>query len=55
MGELPNFFRRSHGPGWALVGDAGYNKDPITAQESKPFKDAVAEVAHAFRALEKGE
>jgi hypothetical protein len=24
------FFRRSHGPGWALVGDAGYYKDPIT-------------------------
>ena len=31
------------------------NEDPITAQESKPFKDVVAEVAHAFRALEKGE
>jgi 2-polyprenyl-6-methoxyphenol hydroxylase-like FAD-dependent oxidoreductase len=28
---LPNFFRRPYGPGWALVGDAGYNKDPITA------------------------
>lgn len=25
------FFRRSWGPGWALVGDAGYFKDPITA------------------------
>jgi flavin-dependent dehydrogenase len=25
------FFRRSAGPGWALVGDAGYFKDPITA------------------------
>jgi flavin-dependent dehydrogenase len=23
--------RRSGGPGWALVGDAGYFKDPITA------------------------
>jgi 2-polyprenyl-6-methoxyphenol hydroxylase-like FAD-dependent oxidoreductase len=23
--------RRSWGPGWALVGDAGYYKDPITA------------------------
>jgi 2-polyprenyl-6-methoxyphenol hydroxylase-like FAD-dependent oxidoreductase len=28
---LPNFFRKPFGPGWALVGDAGYNKDPITA------------------------
>jgi len=31
------------------------NEDPITAQESKAFKDVVAEVAHAFRALEKGQ
>ena len=28
---IPGFFRRSAGPGWALVGDAGYFKDPITA------------------------
>jgi len=28
---LPGFLRRSHGPGWALVGDAGYFRDPITA------------------------
>jgi len=25
------YFRQSFGPGWALVGDAGYFKDPITA------------------------
>ncbi|MEU5695099.1 NAD(P)/FAD-dependent oxidoreductase [Actinosynnema sp. NPDC020468] len=25
-----NYYRRSHGPGWALVGDAGYHKDPFT-------------------------
>ncbi|WP_093800388.1 NAD(P)/FAD-dependent oxidoreductase [Streptomyces sp. Wb2n-11] len=30
-GAVPNFLRRSHGPGWALVGDAGYTRDPITA------------------------
>jgi len=29
--DVPNFFRRSAGPGWALVGDAGYHKDPCTA------------------------
>ncbi len=28
---LPGWIRRSAGPGWALVGDAGYFKDPITA------------------------
>jgi flavin-dependent dehydrogenase len=30
--NLAGFFRQSHGPGWALVGDAGYHRDPITAQ-----------------------
>jgi flavin-dependent dehydrogenase len=39
--DTPNFFRRSHGPGWALVGDAGYHKDPITAQGiTDAFRDA---------------
>ncbi|MFN8473504.1 MAG: NAD(P)/FAD-dependent oxidoreductase [Anaerolineae bacterium] len=27
--DTPNFFRQPYGPGWALVGDAGYHKDPI--------------------------
>jgi flavin-dependent dehydrogenase len=27
---VPGFVRHSWGPGWALVGDAGYFKDPIT-------------------------
>lgn len=31
-GAVANYFRHPFGPGWALVGDAGYNKDPITAQ-----------------------
>ena len=40
-GSVPNFFRKPFGPGWALVGDAGYNKDPITAQGiSDAFSDA---------------
>jgi flavin-dependent dehydrogenase len=29
-GQL-GFFRQSYGPGWALIGDAGYFKDPLTA------------------------
>jgi len=38
---VPNFLRKPYGPGWALVGDAGYNKDPITAQGiSDAFRDA---------------
>ena len=30
-GDVPNFFRKPYGPGWALVGDAGCHKDPFTA------------------------
>jgi 2-polyprenyl-6-methoxyphenol hydroxylase-like FAD-dependent oxidoreductase len=40
-GATPNFFRKPFGPGWALVGDAGYVKDPITAQGIvDAFRDA---------------
>lgn len=39
--SVPNFFRRPYGPGWALIGDAGHTKDPITAQGiSDAFQDA---------------
>jgi flavin-dependent dehydrogenase len=38
---LPGFIRRAWGPGWALVGDAGYTKDPISAHGiSDAFRDA---------------
>jgi flavin-dependent dehydrogenase len=38
---VPNFFRQPFGPGWVLIGDAGYNKDFITAQGiSDAFRDA---------------
>jgi len=30
-GDLRGFFRKPYGPGWALVGDAGHHKHPITA------------------------
>ena len=37
----PNQIRRSHGRGWALVGDAGYYRDAITAYGiSDAFRDA---------------
>jgi flavin-dependent dehydrogenase len=39
--DLPNFYRRPHGPGWALVGDAGYHRDAVTAYGiSDAFRDA---------------
>jgi 2-polyprenyl-6-methoxyphenol hydroxylase-like FAD-dependent oxidoreductase len=31
FGGLPGFIKRGSGMGWALVGDAGYFKDPLTA------------------------
>jgi 2-polyprenyl-6-methoxyphenol hydroxylase-like FAD-dependent oxidoreductase len=38
---VPNYLRKPYGPGWALVGDAGYNKDFITAQGIQDsFRDA---------------
>jgi flavin-dependent dehydrogenase len=39
--ELPGYFRTPFGPGWALVGDAGYHKHPITAMGiNDAFRDA---------------
>jgi 2-polyprenyl-6-methoxyphenol hydroxylase-like FAD-dependent oxidoreductase len=47
---VANFFRKPYGPGWALVGDAGYNKDPITAQG---IKDAFQDAERCASALDK--
>ena len=42
-GDLPGFFHKPYGPGWALVGDAGYHKHPITAFGiTDAFRDAEA-------------
>jgi hypothetical protein len=49
-GTLPNLFRKPYGDGWALVGDAGYHKDPILAQGiSDAFRSAqwLADAVHA--------
>lgn len=32
VGDQRNFFRKAHGPGWVLVGDAAHHKDSITAR-----------------------
>jgi len=38
---VANYFRKPYGAGWALVGDAGYNRDFITAQGiTDAFRDA---------------
>jgi 2-polyprenyl-6-methoxyphenol hydroxylase-like FAD-dependent oxidoreductase len=45
---VPSYFRKPYGRGWALVGDASYNRDPITAQgmsdafiEAEQLADAI--------------
>jgi 2-polyprenyl-6-methoxyphenol hydroxylase-like FAD-dependent oxidoreductase len=45
---VPNYFRKPFGPGWALVGDAGYNKDFMTAHGiTDAFRDSEL-CAHAL-------
>ena len=46
---VPNFFRTPFGPGWALVGDAGYNRDFMTAQG---ISDAFRDVERCVAALD---
>jgi len=48
-GDLPNLYRASAGPGWALAGDAGHHKDPCTGMGiSDAFlaADLLAEALH---------
>jgi 2-polyprenyl-6-methoxyphenol hydroxylase-like FAD-dependent oxidoreductase len=46
---VPGYFRKPFGPGWTLVGDAGYNKDFITAQG---IQDAFRDAELCVRALD---
>jgi flavin-dependent dehydrogenase len=49
-GDIENFFRKPYGEGWALAGDAGYHKDPCTAQDiTDAFRSAewLADAVHA--------
>ncbi|MEV4535046.1 NAD(P)/FAD-dependent oxidoreductase [Asanoa sp. NPDC049518] len=47
--SVPNYFRLPYGPGWALVGDAGYSRDFITAQG---ITDAFLDAERLAEALE---
>ena len=47
----PGFLRCSAGPGWALVGDAGYFRDPITAHG---ITDALRDAELLARAVTEG-
>jgi flavin-dependent dehydrogenase len=48
---LPGYLRRATGPGWALVGDAGYFKDPLTAHG---ITDALRDAEFLSRAVVDG-
>ena len=48
FGGHRGFMRRSTGPGWALVGDAGYFKDPLTAHG---ITDALRDAEMLARAV----
>jgi flavin-dependent dehydrogenase len=49
---LPNHVCRAVGPGWALVGDAGYHRDPITGHGlTDAFRDAELLADATHRAL----
>jgi 2-polyprenyl-6-methoxyphenol hydroxylase-like FAD-dependent oxidoreductase len=50
--QLPGYIRKPYGPGWALVGDAGYHKNPITAMGiNDAFRDAELLAAAVDAAL----
>ena len=49
MLRMPNHFRRAHGPGWSLVGDAGYHRDAITGHG---ISDALCQAELAAAAIE---
>jgi len=49
---MPGYLRRPYGPGWALVGDAGYFRDPITAHG---ITDALIDAEILARAVIAGD
>jgi 2-polyprenyl-6-methoxyphenol hydroxylase-like FAD-dependent oxidoreductase len=51
FGGHRGFMKRAAGPGWALVGDAGYFKDPITAHG---ITDALRDAELLARAIVAG-
>jgi 2-polyprenyl-6-methoxyphenol hydroxylase-like FAD-dependent oxidoreductase len=56
--DLPNFYRKPFGSGWALVGDAGLHKDPFLAlgicdglRDAEFLADAIREGLGGSRPL----
>ena len=51
VGSTPNFFRNACGPGWVLLGDAHYKKDPCTAQG---ISDTFCDAEYLAEAIDRG-
>jgi len=51
LGSTRNFFRKACGPGWVLLGDAHYTKDPCTAQG---MTDAFCGAEQLAEAVDRG-
>ncbi|MBI5949841.1 MAG: NAD(P)/FAD-dependent oxidoreductase [Chloroflexi bacterium] len=51
IGELPNQFRQTFGPGWALIGDASYHRDAILGSG---ITDAWYEADYLAEAVDAG-
>jgi flavin-dependent dehydrogenase len=49
--DQPNFFRKPYGPGWALVGDAGYHRDFVTGLG---ITDAFRDAEYLAEAIDQG-
>jgi 2-polyprenyl-6-methoxyphenol hydroxylase-like FAD-dependent oxidoreductase len=54
QGPTQSYRRRPYGPGWALVGDAAYYKDPITGQGIHDGLRAAELLAEAWADVHKG-
>ncbi|HEY6250208.1 MAG TPA: NAD(P)/FAD-dependent oxidoreductase [Candidatus Angelobacter sp.] len=50
-GAIPGHVRKPYGQGWALVGDAGYQKDPCTASG---ITDAMSSAEWLAQAIDEG-
>ncbi|EFH82655.1 NAD(P)/FAD-dependent oxidoreductase [Ktedonobacter racemifer] len=48
-GDTTNFFKKPYGPGWALLGDAGYHKDPLLGHG---IADAFADAERLTQAID---
>lgn len=54
MRQIGNFYRQPGGPGWALVGDAYHQKDPLDGQGLYDAVSTARALTHAIRQYKRG-